>query len=259
MKWIVAMICVAAGALAGPATGETPAATLNQAFVAGETLDFELTWVGITGGGMRMTIGLLANDPTKFRITSVAKSNSSFAFLFSVRDEIQAIVNRDDFSTLHYDKHLNERGRRKDDSTVIDERRRIATRRRPNHNTQEIIVPKPVFDPLSLVYHLRMLNLQPGTVERFTVFADGKVYTLEARITKRESIVTPVGRFNTVVVEPKMLAGGLFRGEGELTIWYSDDARHLPVRLRSELKVGSITADLKAVHAGAANPEPLSK
>jgi len=259
MKWIVAMICVAAGALAGPATGEAPAATLNQAFVAGETLDFELTWVGITGGGMRMTIGLLANDPTKFRITSVAKSNSSFAFLFSVRDEIQAIVNRDDFSTLHYDKHLNERGRRKDDSTVIDERRRIATRRRPNHNTQEIIVPKPVFDPLSLVYHLRMLNLQPGTVERFTVFADGKVYTLEARITKRESIVTPAGRFNTVVVEPKMLAGGLFRGEGELTIWYSDDARHLPVRLRSELKVGSITADLKAVHAGAANPEPLSK
>ena len=253
------MICVSATTLAGAAAAEAPAATLNQAFVAGETLDFELTWVGITGGGMRMTIGLLANDPTKFRITSVAKSNSSFAFLFSVRDEIQAIVNRDDFSTLHYDKHLNERGRRKDDSTVIDERRRIATRRRPNHNTQEITVPKPVFDPLSLVYHLRMLNLQPGTVERFTVFADGKVYTLEARITKRESIVTPAGRFNTVVVEPKMLAGGLFRGEGELTIWYSDDARHLPVRLRSELKVGSITADLKAVHAGAANPEPLSK
>jgi hypothetical protein len=257
-RWLV-LICVAAGVLAGDAAGETPAATLNQTFAAGETLDFELTWVGITGGGLRMTIGLLPNDPTKFRLTSVAKSNSSFAFLFSVRDEIQSIVNRDDFSTLRYDKHLNERGRRKDDSTVIDERRRIATRRRPNHNTEEIIVPKPVFDPLSLVYHLRMLNLRPGTVERFTVIADGKVYTLEAKVTKRETVDTPAGKFNTVVVEPKMLAGGLFRGEGELTIWYSDDARHLPVRLRSDLKVGSISADLRAVHAGAANPEPLSK
>jgi len=252
-RWLI-LICVAAGALAGPAQAATP-----DMFVAGETLDFELTWVGITGGGLRMTIGLLPNDPTRFRLTSVAKSNSSFAFLFSVRDEIQSIVNRDDFSTLRYYKHLNERGRRKDDTSIIDERRRIATRRRPNHNTEEIIVPKPVFDPLSLVYHLRMLNLEPGTVARFTVFADGKVYTLEARITKRETVVTPAGKFNTVVVEPKMLAGGLFRGEGDLTIWYSDDARHLPVRLRSDLKVGSITADLKAVHAGVASPEPLSK
>lgn len=238
------------------ATASPAVADVQDIFVKGETLDFELTWLLVTGGGLRMTIGLVPNDPAHFRITSIAKSNSSFSFIFKVRDAMTSIVNRDDFSTVRYEKHLNERGRRKDDTTMIDERRKIATRRRPNHDTEEIIVPRPVFDPLSLVYHLRALPMEPGTVQRFTVFADGKVYTLEADIPRTETIGTPAGTFKTVVVEPKMLAGGLFRDEGSLTIWYSDDPRHIPVRIRSDLKVGSITANLRAMRNGAANPEP---
>ncbi len=234
------------------------AAQVNTIFAAGETLDFELTWLKITGGGLRMTIGPNPGDPAHFRITSIARSNPSFGFIFKVRDVITSIVNRDDFSTIRYDKHLNERGRRKDDTTIIDQRRKIATRRRPNHDTEEIVVPRPVFDPLSLVFHLRALDLQPGSVQRFTVIADGKVYTLEAQVPRTETIGTPAGTFKTVVVEPKMLAGGLFREEGSLTIWYTDDARHTPVRIRSELKVGSITAGLRAVHRGVANPEPVT-
>jgi len=225
---------------------------LANVFAAGETLDYELTWVGVTGGSLQMAIAPAPNDPAHYRITSLAKSSSSFAFLFKVRDEITSIVSRDDFSTVRYEKHLNERGRYKDDITTIDERRRIATRRRPGHDNGVIPVPKPVFDPLSLVFHLRNLPLRPGTVERFTVFADGKVYTLEARVTGRESVSTPAGNFNTVVVEPKMLAGGLFRDEGDLTIWYTDDARHIPVRIKSDLKVGSIIATLRAVRTGIA-------
>jgi hypothetical protein len=189
-------------------------------------------------------------------MTSIAKSSSSFAFIFKVRDAILSIVNRSDFSTVRYEKHLNERGRKKDDTTTIDERRRTATRRRPNHDTEEILVPKPVFDPLSLVHHLRTLDLRPGNVHRFTVFADGKVYTLAANVARTETIGTPAGTFHTVVVEPKMVAGGLFRDEGSLTIWYSDDARHIPVRIRSDLRVGSITANLRAVRSGAGDPEP---
>jgi hypothetical protein len=248
-RWLLIAIL----AIASPAVAD-----VQDIFVKGETLDFELTWVLLTGGGLRMTIGPVPNDPAHFRITSIAKSSSSFAFIFKVRDAMTSIVNRDDFSTIRFEKHLNERGRRKDESTLIDERRTIAMRRRPNHDTEEIIVPKPVFDPLSLVYHLRSLELRPGTVHRFTVFADGKVYTLEANVPRTETIGTPAGTFKTVVVEPKMLAGGLFRDEGTLTIWYTNDAQHIPVRIRSDLKVGSITANLKAVRGGVTDLEPTT-
>src|SRR5690348_16723304 len=120
--WFVALLAIASSA---------SAAVVNDIFVAGETLDYELTWVAVSGGGLRMTIGPLPNDPLHFRITSVAKSSSSLAFLFKVRDQIESIVNRDDLSTIRYEKHLNEKGRTKDETTMIDERRKIAMRRRP--------------------------------------------------------------------------------------------------------------------------------
>jgi hypothetical protein len=229
---------------------------LEEVIAKGETLDFDLSWLRLLGGSARMTIGLMPGDPTRIRMTSIAKSSPSFAFIFRVRAAIESIVNCDDFSTLRYEKHLNERGRMTDDTSIIDEQRKIATRRRPNHDTEEIMVTKPVFDPLSLVYHVRTLDLEPGTVQRFTVFADGKIYTLSAKVTGRETLHTAAGTFNTIVVEPKMLGGGLFRDEGSLTIWYSDDARRVPVRIRSDVRVGSITATLRAISNGAADPEP---
>ena len=72
----------------------------------------------------------------------------------------------------------------------------------------------------------------------------------------RESLSTPAGTFNTVVVEPKMLAGGLFRDEGDLRVWYTDDARHIPVQIKSDLKIGSITATLRRIRTGVTSIEP---
>ena len=216
-----------------------------RVFAAGETLQYNLQWLAISGGTMTMSI---APEGSNLHITSVAESNKSFAKIYSVRDEIDSIVSAADFSTQRYTKHLSEGGKHKDDSTFIDESTKTATRKRPNKDPQEVTVPKPVFDPLSLVYHIRELDLTPGKVHRFSVFADGKVDTLEAQVTSRETIDTPAGKFNTIAVVPKMLGGGIFRDEdSKMTIWYSDDARHIPVRIRSELKFGSIIATLREV------------
>ena len=144
----------------------------------------------------------------------------------------------------------------KDDTTTVDEARRVATRQRPGKTPQTANVPKPVFDPLSLVYHLRSLDLKPGSVQKFTIYADGKTYTLEANVDHTETIGTPAGTFHTVVVQPKTTAGTIFKDEGSMTIWFTDDARHIPVRIRSELKFGSITANLRSIRAGASDPEP---
>ncbi len=76
--------------------------------------------------------------------------------------------------------------------------------------------------------------------------------------TRTATIGTPAGTFHTIVVEPKMLAGSIFKDEGQMKIWFSDDARHIPVRIRSDLKVGSITANLKAMRAGNGDPEPVT-
>jgi len=221
----------------------TPAAEPKAAgdrFAGGETLDYTLSWLGVSGGSARMSIAPVAGLP-RFRMTSTMQSNSMFNLIYRVRDEVESVVDRVTFSTLLYHKKLNERGKRKDDLTVVDPVRKVATRK-----GVQLSVSSPVFDPLSLIYHLRTLDLRPGSTIEFKVVADGKVYLLEASVGQRETISTDAGDFNTVVVEPKMESGGIFRDErNKLLIWYSDDPAHIPVRIRSEFKAGSITASLR--------------
>lgn len=229
-------------------------AAVVAGFLSGETLDYELKWLRITGGSARMTVGPLGDD--RVRITSVGKSSPGFSRIFKVRDEIETIVAKEDFSTLRYTKRLDEQGDKIEEVTTIEDG--VATRKR--RKIKKVDVPRPVHDPISLIYHLRTLDLSPGKTHDFTVIADGKVYTVHAIVVRREVITTPAGRFNTVVIEPRMSAAGVDREE-RLWIWYSDDERKLPVRIRSEVNFGAITATLSAVHPGvrAADPPVLKE
>lgn len=226
------------------------AAAIFSTFLSGETLDYELKWLKITGGSARMTIGPL--DDGRLRITSVGKSSPGFSRFFKVRDEIETIVSRDDFSTLRYLKKLDEQGDKHEELTTITEG--VASRVR-HSKVKNVKVPRPVYDPISLIYLIRTLDLSPGKKHDFTVIADGKVYSVHANVVRRETLTTPAGEFKTVVVEPKMESGGVAREE-RLWIWYSDDERRIPVRIRSEVSFGAITATLRGVSAGVGVVDP---
>lgn len=226
------------------------AATLAAStFLSGETLDYELKWLKITGGSARMTVSEL--DDGAIRITSVGKSSPGFSRIFKVRDEIETIVAKSDFSTLRYTKNIDEDGDKKIEVTTVEDG--VATRRRKK--VKSVKVPRPVFDPISLIYHLRTLDLSPGKSHNFTVVADAKVYAVHAVVLRRETLTTPAGKFNCVVVQPKMENNGVEREE-RLWIWYSDDERRLPVRIRTEVNFGAITATLRGVTAGVRSIEP---
>jgi hypothetical protein len=228
---------------------------VQERFEGGETLDYSLTWLKITGGGARMTIAPLGQgDDATYRITSVGKSSRGFSRIFKVRDEIETIVDRDDFSTLRYTKRLDEQDDKIHEVTTIENG--VATRVRKK--VKKVDVPRPIYDPISVIYFLRTVDLTNGKVHELPLVADGKLYTVHAKVVRRETLETPAGSFKTILVEPEMESGGKKREE-RLFIWYSDDERRIPVRIRSEVKVGAITATLTAVRNGAASAEPPIK
>lgn len=256
-KFSLVLLFALAILLAAPAA--TPVDV--EEYTKGETLDYDLTWLHIVGGSIRMTIAPSGTD--RFRITSIAASDSDFERIYKVRDQIESQVLRDSFSTVSYEKTLNENGKLKEDDTVIDPVTRNASRRKgEKERAFHVNPPPPYLDPLSVLYRLRMLDLTPGKVYTFTVYADGNVYEMTATVRKdRETVKTAAGTFNCVSVEPKMSGrGGLFRDDNSRMIfWYTDNNLHVPVRIRSELKFGSITATLRAVHAGVTSIEPNIK
>ncbi len=227
------------------------AAPVEQTYAQGETLDYTLTWMKVTGGVARMTIA--PSGDSLYRITSVARSTGGISRLFKVRDEIETTVDRSDFSTISYVKRLDERGDKMLETTTIENG--VATRKRKK--IKKIPVPRPVFDPISVIYYFRTLELAPGKSYELTLISDGKLYTVHARVIRRENVTTPAGTFSALLVEPEMVSSGVQREE-RLFIWYSDDERHLPLRIRTEVKFGSVTATLKSVSPGVAATDPLA-
>lgn len=245
MKALLAVLAAAAILSADPAPVET-------SFLQGETLDYTVQWMKVTGGTARMTIGPVDEDKTRYRITSVARSGGSLGRIFRIRDEIETVVDRRDFSTLRIKKKLDERGDKLNETTTIEDG--VATRKR--YQTRKLPVPRPVTDPISVIYHVRTLDLTPGKAYDFNLYADLKLYKVHVRVLRREVVQTPAGTFNCVLVEPDMATAGGVRKEETLHIWYSDDERHLPVRIRTEVKFGSVTATLRSVQNGVGSIEP---
>jgi hypothetical protein len=63
-------------------------------------------------------------------------------------------------------------------------------------------------------------------------------------VLRREELVTPLGRFKTIVIQPLLKSEGIFARTGDMFIWLTDDDRRIPVQMKSKVVVGSITATL---------------
>lgn len=241
---------ILAALLAAAQIATSTPAPIEETFLNGETLDYTLTWMKVTGGTARMTIAPSDEEKSAFRITSFARSGGALGRLVKVRDYIETTVAQRDFSTLRIVKDLDERGNKLKETTVVADG--VATRKRKH--IRKLTVPRPVLDPISVIYHLRTLDLTPGKVYDFTLYADLKLYDVHVKVVRREMVQTPAGNFNCVVIEPEMRRGGVGREE-RLLIWYSDDERRLPVRIRTEVKFGSVTATLRSVQNGVSSVE----
>jgi hypothetical protein len=122
---------------------------------------------------------------------------------------------------------------------VLDER----NLRNGETKHQETDSPACVTDVLSGIYYLGAQRLEPGMSYLFPVNDGGKTVDVKAYVEGREEVKTDAGNFHTVRVAAYSDAGPL-KGRGKIWLWYTDDASHLPVQMRSHLFWGTMTLRL---------------
>ena len=66
------------------------------------------------------------------------------------------------------------------------------------------------------------------------------------RVEAHDEVTTPAGTFQTLRVQPTADAG-VVKNRGSIWIWYTDDARHIPVQMRARLFWGTITFRLISI------------
>jgi uncharacterized protein DUF3108 len=206
----------------------------------GETLRFAMSILGVAGGEMILTAApaeLAGRSTWRFEMSVL--SNDFLSKFFLVRDTIVSWIDPKSFRSLRYEKHSVEGKRVRDELTEFDYENGTAL-------TDGKLVPleEATLDTLSSVYYLRTLRLDGDKPIALQVFS-GRPHTLGVEIQARETIVVPAGKFQTIRVEPKS-AGTSLVGKN-LVLWLTDDARKIPVQLRSKLKVGTLVGRLKSI------------
>jgi hypothetical protein len=76
------------------------------------------------------------------------------------------------------------------------------------------------------------------------MFLDDHVYDMYIRYMGKEIITTRYGTFRTLKVKPLLIKGALFEGGEKMTVWVSDDANRIPLRVESSIRVGKVYADM---------------
>lgn len=110
-------------------------------------------------------------------------------------------------------------------------------------SNREVDIPPCVHDVMGGLMALRSLRLEPGKTARLPI-SDGKK-SVQARVEAqvREDVKTPLGTFRAVRYEIFLFNDVLFKKQGHLHIWLTDDERRIPVQLQVRLQfaIGTIT------------------
>jgi len=219
----------------------------NDAWSVGEKLTFAVKYGPIRAGTTVMQVEdeVDWNGRKALRIKST--THSADWFFYRVRDTIVSYVDKEGLFCWRYEKYQREGNYRNNEVTTFDHESRKAVRNDDGNKSAPQVVQAFVKDVLGALYYVRTQSFTVGDILKIPVHDGRRSYTMEVEVQKRERVRVPAGEFNCYVIEPKLQSDGIFVKKGRLLVWMTDDKRHIPIRVRTAIPVGSVVANLESM------------
>ncbi len=213
-----------------------------------QTLHYEAEYRFWTAGVATMRVERAGNQE---HVIGTADSTGVVALLFRVQDRFESYFDAKTMCSQKLVKHAEEGSHRRETILTFDYAKGKVLLDETNLKTgqkkhEENDIPPCVTDVLSGILYGSTLPLQPGAVYMFPLNDGNKTVTVRAHVDARETLKTPAGTFQTVRVEPEA-DSGVLKNRGHIWVWYTDDAQHLPVQMKSKLNWGSLTVYLTSI------------
>jgi hypothetical protein len=182
------------------------------------------------------------NGKPVFHITASGATNTSYDWIFKVRDKYESYIDTTSMQPLKFVRDVSE-GKHKHYENITF-----------NHNANTAVTQNGVFkvpdciqDVISAVYSARNINFDKYKKDDkipFKMFLDNEVYDMYIRYLGKEDVKTKYGKFRAVKFRPLLVKGTIFEGGEKMTVWVSDDANRIPLRVESPIVVGSVKVDM---------------
>jgi hypothetical protein len=218
-----------------PAAGRVP-----------ERLVYDLSWMGIPVGTATQEI---TEQQTTRRITSMARSNAWLSSFYPVEDATESILAKSGApfpgESRSFRMVFREGSRTRDRQIYFAPAQKHAVYHdRISGETVTVPIAGQLFDMYAGFFYVRGLKLEPGSSFAIQVLDGKRQQSLEVKVLGRELVQTPAGTFSTIVIEPQVVPEGIFENKYGVTLWLTDDEQRIPVKARTRVRVGSVTAVL---------------
>ncbi len=213
-------------------------------FRAGERFEYGAKWGPISVG--KTTIEVVGIDTVRntpvyhFRY----RMEASVPF-YRISSTLQSWTTIDEFHSLRYRQDNNENSRQYVRQWEIFPDSSKYRQVQPDPQDSQTGVREPL-DDASVLFFLRSVPLEVGKTYTFHRYFRADRNPIVIKVLKRERMELPDGsRVTCLVLNPIVGERGLFGPRTEARLWLTDDARRIPVQIRSVQPWGQVTMRLQ--------------
>ena len=226
-----------------------PIRKLNQtAFKKGEFLRYDVSYGYFSAATATLEIADFSkkiNGRNTFHVVGKGKSAGALNWFFKVEDRYETYIDEEAILPWKFIRHVREGVYELDRDIRFDQYLNTATV--TQNGDKDYNLEPNTQDLLSAFYYARTLDMQDAEIgQEFVIntFFDREMYPLKFKFLGSEVVTTDLGSFNCLKFRPMVEKGRVFKEEEDMTLWVSDDANKVPIRVKSDLLVGSIEMDL---------------
>lgn len=222
----------------------------ENAFEAGEWFKFRIHYGIINAGYATLQVeDAVKNNKKVYHVIGKGYTTGMSRFFFKVNDLYESYFDKITGNPYQYVRKIDEGGYTKNQEGFFNQTAdKVVVKDYKGKTEKTFSVPNNIQDIISTFYYLRnhpnVDKLKNGESIAIDMFFDDEVTKFKLKFIGREDINTKFGIVPTMVFRPLVQSGRVFKEEESLTVWISDDENKLPIRIKANLAVGSIKADL---------------
>lgn len=225
--------------------GDSSPLLAGRPFPIGEQFTYTITWLNITAGTavMGVTAGTEGNRAL-LKLVTTAQSRPAITKFFPVDNRVESLVDPETLLPQHLTFRRRE-GKKKEDIEYTFHQKEGTVIEVKGGSTDTFPLLPHTHDAISCLYYARSeLRPYPGSSLTMNVHHDKKIHKLEALVEKIETISGPWGSNETIRVLVVMPFESIFLNKGHIRVWFTNDARRIPLRMKAKVVIGTIVADL---------------
>lgn len=234
-------------------TLQTSFAQKESAFGDGEWFKFKMSYSNwLKAGNATLTVkDSKLNNKDVYHVVGKGWTTGMIKWFFKVKDRYESYFDKKTIMPYKFIRNIDEGGHTKDLEIEFDQSNNKAYINDKKHKKKSVIDTKPnIQDMVSTFYYLRNNldtdNLEIGDEVKVDMFFDEENYGFKLQYLGEEIIKTDFGKIESLKFRPYVMAGRVFKEEESLTLWVSKDKNKVPLRIKADLAVGSLRADLEA-------------